>query len=157
MLPNRETDVLEHAHRIEQRSVLEQHPDALADVAELALALLRQPMAGDAHVARVGPLKAADHPQQRALARPAAAEQQMDLALAHAARHAVEDLALAEREPDVAQLDEGVGIEIGAGGSGSAVRAARRRFASGGIGEAFQDRSSDSESCSVLSRIRDPN
>ena len=153
VLAQREPHVLEHGHRIEQRAVLEQHPDALADLAELALALVREGVSRDADLARVRSLEAADHAQERALAGSTAAEQQMDLALAHPARHPVEDLALAEGEADVAQIDEGVrrdGRDRGSGRSGGGIRRARRRFAGGCFGEAFQGRSSDSESFSAV-------
>ena len=84
-----ERDVLAHGHVTEQRVVLEHHADAA-----LLHAAIRLLLAADPDPPSVGRSRPGDHPQHRALARAARAEQRGDLALLRLERHVVDGLEL---------------------------------------------------------------
>src|SRR5206468_9714294 len=67
--PQREGDVLAHGHVVEERVVLEEHPELEAEGLELEIAELVDVFLVDDHPARVGAEQAGEHLQEHALAR----------------------------------------------------------------------------------------
>src|SRR2546422_555002 len=100
-----EPDVLGHAHRVEQRAVLEHVADLGAQLGQLLAAQLRHVQPVHDHVAQVGPQQAVDHLQGDALPHPGGPEQRDGLAVLHLERDAVEHHVLEEPLVDVEQLD----------------------------------------------------
>src|SRR2546427_409989 len=98
-------DVLGHAHRVEQRAVLEHVADLGAQLGQLLAPERRHVQPVHDHVARVGPQQAVDHLQGDALPHPGGAEQRHRLAVLHLERHAVQHHVLEEPLVDVEQLD----------------------------------------------------
>ena len=104
-LPERESDVLEHGQRVEERAALEHDPVALADLVEGPAAEGRHVLAVDDHAAGVGPDQAEQVPEQHRLAAAAAADDDHQLGRRDLEVDAAEDLlapeALAEPlDPD---------------------------------------------------------
>jgi len=74
VLAQREGDVVEDVHRVEQRAALEQHGDAPAGRVELGLAELREVGAVEDHASGLRLLEPVELAQGDALAAPRAAE-----------------------------------------------------------------------------------
>src|SRR6266851_3498005 len=100
-----EPDVLGHAHRVEQRAVLEHVADLGAQGGQLLAPQLRHVQPVHGHVARVGPQQPVDHFQGDALPHAGRPEQREGLAVLHLERHAVQHHVLEEALVDVDQLD----------------------------------------------------
>ncbi len=94
-----EGDVLEDAHVLEQRVVLEHDADA-----PLARRQRRDVVAADQHGARIRPLEPGEHAEQRGLARAGGAEQREELAARDIERDVVERLHRPEAAADAAKL-----------------------------------------------------
>jgi hypothetical protein len=123
--------VVEHAHALEQRDVLEGARDALARGG--ARVGRRQRHAVDAHRAALGAIDAADHVQERALASTVGTDDRADLPLRDREAHVGERLDAGERERDVVDGETWRCRELGHAAvlSGETVRArqAARRAA----------------------------
>src|SRR2546429_4839644 len=100
-----EPDVLRHAHRVEQRAVLEHVADLAAQRGQLLASELWDVQPVHDHVARVRAQQAVDHLQGDALPHAGGAEQRDGLAVLHLERHAAEPHVLEEALVDVEQLD----------------------------------------------------
>src|SRR5881392_3255687 len=105
LVGNAEPDVLGHAHRVEQRAVLEHVADLAAQRGQLLTPELGHVQPVHDHVARVGAQQAVDHLESHALPHPGGAEQRHRLAVLHLERHAVEHHVFDEPLVDVQQLD----------------------------------------------------
>ena len=81
--PQREGDVVEDRQVVEERVVLEEHPDALADVLQRELRGVGDRVVADADGAAVGPHQAGDHLEQDALAARAGPDEPVEAPLGH--------------------------------------------------------------------------
>ena len=85
-----EGDVLQDGALLEEREVLEDHPDALAHVAQLLALEARDVGAVDEHLARGGALEQVDVAHQGGLARTGLADDAEDVAVVDGEAHVVE-------------------------------------------------------------------
>ncbi len=104
VLPERQGDVLEHRHGVEQGAFLEEHAETPAHPLDAAARQRCHVFSGDSDMARVRSLQAADHPQHGTLARAAAPHQDGDLRARETAGETFEDHPLTEREVDGLEL-----------------------------------------------------
>ncbi|MNO96179.1 hypothetical protein D3C76_878420 [compost metagenome] len=100
-------EVVDHAHFLEQRVVLERSAYAPARSAQRIDALERLLLEHD----RTGieAVHAVEHIEQRTLARPVGADQRADLATAHIERQVVDRLDAFEGQGNTADLQDGIG------------------------------------------------
>src|SRR6266446_3346400 len=105
LVGNAEPDVLGHAHRVEQRAVLEHVPDLAAQRCKLLAPELGHVQPVHDHVARIGSQQAVDHFQGDALPHAGGTEQRDGLAVLYLERHAVQHHVLEKPLVDVQQLD----------------------------------------------------
>ena len=101
VLAEREGEVVEDRHRVEQRAALEEHAELAPDAEERVLGQARDVFAVDEDVPRLRADEAADQPQQRALARAAAAEDHRDAPRRERAGQVAEHRPAAEGHGDV--------------------------------------------------------
>jgi hypothetical protein len=104
VLPERERDVLEYRHRVEQRAVLEQHAKTPTREAQGA-PTDRDVVARDEHRAAGHGLQSADHSQKRALAAAAPPHEDPNASPGELARQIAEYLTPAKADPHRANLD----------------------------------------------------
>ena len=114
-----QNDVLQHGQDGDEVEELEDDADVVAaEARELALAHWAKFAAGDADAAGVGPVDAAQHVEQRALAAAAFAEEDEELARGHLkldlVEHTAAALALAEGTAQAMQFDNGLVCAHGA-------------------------------------------
>ena len=106
VLAQREGDVLEDRHRVEEGAALEEHADLLAHGDELLLGKLGDLHAVHPDLAVVGLLEAVHVPERDGLARAGSAEDHEHLAAHHLEVHVVEHALLAVGLGDVLELDD---------------------------------------------------
>ena len=106
MLAQRQPDILENGHRVEQCPVLKEHADPFTDFAEIALTKSRELVPGDPHDSGVRTLQPTDHAQQSRLTRTAATKQKMDFTLPHMTFEAVVDGTMSKGQLHIANGDE---------------------------------------------------
>jgi hypothetical protein len=114
VLAQREGHVLQHRERVEQRGVLEDHPELLAHAVELVLVEHGEVVAVDPDVARGRLLQADEHAQERGLACARSADDHGRLAAAQVHRDAEEHLRLTEGLAHVVHEDVILGGMFGA-------------------------------------------
>ena len=106
MLSERKAHVLGYGHRIEQGSILEEHPDSLADLPKLALAQPAQEMARNANLSRVRLLQSSDHAQERRFTAPTSTQQHVNPSLSKTTLEPLVDGTVTEGEINVLDGDE---------------------------------------------------
>ena len=104
VLPERQTDVLEHRHGVEQGAVLEEHAQTPSHTLDFAARQRCDVFSADADLARVRSLQAADHPQHGALSRTTGPHQDRDPGAGESAGEILEDHPLTKREVDGLEL-----------------------------------------------------
>ena len=107
LFAQREGDVFADGEGVEERAVLEDHGDVLADFLEASLIERGNVLAVDANAARVCLEEAEENAQGNGLPYPAAAEDAEGLAAAVVETDLVEDFAVAEADGDFFEIDEG--------------------------------------------------
>jgi hypothetical protein len=116
VLPQRKGDVVEAAHRVEERPELEDHPELLADRDELPVVERDDVHAVDLDAPRIGLFQAEQLPREHALAGARAADHDVDAASldveVHPAQH--RDTAVALDEPTDSDVDR-IGARLGRG------------------------------------------
>src|SRR5262249_33711011 len=107
LLPERERDIVEHRHRVEERAALEDHPVALSDPVERSATEPRDLRAVDEDVAPVRMEEAEEVLEQHRLASAAAADHHHDLPGGHVEVEPAQDGLGAERLLELLDADHG--------------------------------------------------
>ena len=107
VLAQREGDVLEDRHRVEERATLEEHADLLAHRHELLLGKPRDLHAVHPDLSRVGLLEAVHVPERDGLPGPGASQDHEDLSAPDGEVDLVEDAARAVRLENALEFDDG--------------------------------------------------
>ena len=125
VLAHLESDVVVARHVGKQRPELEQHPHPAAQRVQFFVMQPGNHLAVDAHFARAGAQRAADHTQQRGLAAAGQAHDRHHLAAADGKIDALEDLAAVVGEVYVIDFDQVVCCRLRRHGMASAIGAKR--------------------------------